>query len=235
MQTLTFKDWAELRVAFGRYAALGPDRRQQLLFRGMGRSDWPLQTTLDRIYDFADDAHREATVTDLLSDFSDELLPTSHDPASIPTGEGLELLARHHGLPSPLLDWTQSPYIAAFFAYADALEQRSTTAAVWVLDRARLPDAADNFELLQDRSLLRYNARAIQQRGVFLRVPTAQSGVETLLGPALWKFTIHAVNSTHALTDLDEMTINHTYLFADVDAAARTARIRNILGQEPQG
>jgi len=136
ISTLSWKDYL-LKVDYLKHS-VQEDKKEQLLnisdflFRGQANADWKLQTTLERhgqnqysiqrYYRDMDSAHRK--IGNVLHE------APSFQPDVIINGDGCfprwadclpnyEFMAylRHHGFPSPLLDWTQSHYIAAFFAF----------------------------------------------------------------------------------------------------------------------
>ena len=107
------------------------------LFRGQPDSTWRLTSTLERFTNTLltlEEYYRILCATkpqvetftaakwdqvpslaDYLKEIGDEqLLP----PGRFPAYEYFAYL-RHHGFPSPLLDWTRSPYVAAYFAFRD--------------------------------------------------------------------------------------------------------------------
>jgi hypothetical protein len=108
----------------------GLSRMDYPLFRGHSDSEWNLESTLDRIQrgmslsDYrriVKIVHENvATCTgrswDIEADTPTIFLGGFNLP--LPTIEFMAYL-RHNGFPSPLLDWTRSPYIAAFFAFRD--------------------------------------------------------------------------------------------------------------------
>lgn len=100
-----------------------------ILYRGQADSAWKLETTLERRkishYTFRNYMMRCISARRLISNieprqipFDEECLATTYSAISMrmPNYEYMAFL-RHHGFPSPLLDWTESPYVAAFFAF----------------------------------------------------------------------------------------------------------------------
>jgi hypothetical protein len=101
------------------------------LFRGQSDSSWRLKTTLDRIRGKAScfeyhlimekvKSHVES-ITGMYWDLP--LFKESDGIPMPPEGYPFMVYLRHHQFPSPLLDWTRSPYIAAFFAFDDIRSQ----------------------------------------------------------------------------------------------------------------
>jgi FRG domain len=112
-----------------------------LLFRGQADAAWSLETTLERrvgsgfkFDDYYRVANRIKPQVEVFSEASWEEIPDilgilqlgkEYDKLSrdlsfgrLPAYSYL-LYLRHHRFPSPLLDWTSSPYVAAYFAFSD--------------------------------------------------------------------------------------------------------------------
>jgi hypothetical protein len=229
MHRIACRDWKDFHKQFlFAYAAQDLDRRNQLLFRGQADSRWRLRTTLDRYREFSDDLVRARHYDEiLLPAFRREAICMFPSPSALPQGLGFELLARHHRLPSPFLDWTESPYIASFFAFDDVTKGTGPKVAIWVLDCARFIFEGAGIELINDREELRFNPRALRQRGQFTRIRTIRQPLEAILGGALTKITIDASGKGDALASLDEMGINAAGLYSDLDGVAKTVTYRH--------
>jgi hypothetical protein len=113
-------------------------RIPDLLFRGQREADWKLETTLERYHPSSLSlAHYYTSISAARPQIEAHTglrweieLPNEYRKRARDSDAGLFFMGdlpaydymvylRHHGFPSPLLDWTRSPYIAAFFSFRD--------------------------------------------------------------------------------------------------------------------
>ncbi len=225
LQQVDVNSWSECRETLFRFSQLDRTSRKRWWFRGQADFSHDLVPTIDRGRSFPDDLQRDQYIKDLMREFRREAISLGAGN-ELPTGNAFELLARHHGLPSPYLDWSRSPIVAACFAFL--IHASSMHVALFALDTSRIDPAvlnpqATQLELVDEPEYLLVNRRAIQQRGVFMRRSTAQRTMEDLLGPGLFKFRIDATQRDVALADLEQAMVNATNLYYDLEGAARTA------------
>ncbi|WP_201592595.1 FRG domain-containing protein [Psychrobacter fozii] len=84
------------------------------VFRGQKHYQWQLEPTLDRLVKGAVKADLAAKH---LSNFRFSTRGRLNDKSILDKDSELWALGQHHGLATPLLDWSLSPYVALFFAF----------------------------------------------------------------------------------------------------------------------
>jgi hypothetical protein len=224
MVTIRTESWREFEARLERYFDLPAERRHQLIFRGQPDARWGLRPTIDRLTWPDDGTSRKEKVALLIREFEIQCLGLSvplSDPAS---RRQWELLGRHHGLPTSILDWTTSPFVAAFFAFADRADDAADV-AVYTFDRRYFEErgsALDPIEIWEEPSDYRPNLRAVEQGAVFMKTHRGDP-LDRALKPYLWQYTIPATEGAMVLAKLAEMRITHRHLFRDVDHATRSA------------
>lgn len=253
-----------------------------LLFRGHDDAVWHLQTTLERrgiqkcsveqyyksilrckpeIETFTGLSWDSSTIErifGLVNDYDGLSLTFDgfSDGGEVPGGTYMTYL-RHHGFPSPLLDWSRSPFVAAFFAFKNPGPQKravyvlaekpknrkgksSNEPAIYSLRRIIKPDRRHYLQQSEYTVCLEYNFqygwsfvpyRAIEDRRIVSLddwKDVNQNSWNANEQDVIFKITLPSDIRLDALTRLDAFNLNAFSLFGSEESLMETMAVREI-------
>ena len=114
--------------------------KQSYIWRGQRRANWPLSSSLDRLFDQLGLAASSSELERRLAEHLDVFKHAARgrrgpNPASLPEEKDWWALGQHFGLATPLLDWTRSPFAAAYFAFEELAKNPTEYRVVYGLSR----------------------------------------------------------------------------------------------------
>jgi hypothetical protein len=231
-----------------------------LLFRGQSNTEWGLNTSLER--------HGDSNKTCPLSLYykyvmrlkpeiecysalqwpdtvQNEIIKWTGEyeyyslGQSLPAYEYLVYL-RHHGFPSPLLDWSKSPYVASYFAFANAKADNDVAVFVYSQGRRGTDAGSSDLPVIHlSGSHIRAHKRHFRQQSCYTTcasydavhgwvfVPHQRFLDENFLSSnSVYKVIISSTLRQEILRFLDKFNLNAFTLFEDEESLMKTLAFR---------
>jgi hypothetical protein len=228
------------------------------IWRGQRRSDWSISSSLDRLLQKLNLLSASSRALERLSANHLESFAYAARGRRGLNPRKLDLrtdanewwaLGQHFGLATPLVDWTRSPFAAAYFAFEEVGSEQTKDRVVYGLDRlaverrgAALGESPDEgrgsvIEFVEPMS--DENPRLVSQSGLFTRAPVGTPverwvawAFEGSPAPVLLRILIPDADRLSCLRTLNRMNINHLSLFPDLAGASRSTNLK--LELDPQ-
>lgn len=262
---VAFGSWREFKLdLFDRLLAAGeldrPDtrKRTKFLFRGQSCNDWHLLSSFDRlmeengitglrieeIYDESlEEFYNNGVEMSLFSGLTringQESFPAVK--AELEKISELEAFAQHYGFPTRLLDWSESPYVAAFFAACDYPLCTSGFMSIWCLNVNIARRVLTEHDLVIRERTLDSEKRQVWQRASFtinrtnltrtneIFLPSNAKLRDAPPSPALIRCTLPVAEAKYMLSDLDFMRINYLSVFPDIEGLVKYAKYKTMV------
>lgn len=216
------------------------------IYRGQQCDNWEIVSSLKRYIDKYEYLQR---VPNLLEQQLENFKYSIRDRSDLKNSSIKSLkddevwsLGQHEGLATPLIDWTYSPFVAAFFAFADSDLKHDQTEyrIIYSLHKKTIEDKLkesekkdfeDDFIMEFVTPLEFYHSRLINQRALHVKIPfhiDVENWVKEIFlaepsknGSVLSKFKIKNSEREKALKILSRMNISYLNLFPDVNGSSR--------------
>ena len=194
------------------------------IYRGHKSEKWLLEPTLNRLVKSKTKASLKEIRDEHLLKFRYALRGRIKDSVKYKDEDELWALGQHNGLATPLLDWTSSPYVAAYFSLIEPREEDGYS-FVYTINENSIDEFRD---LKIVNPITDENTRLINQSGLFVKVLTNQD-IEKMYRRKykevtnefeMIKIKIPNKDREIALRSLNRMNINHNTLFPDIQGAS---------------